>query len=114
VCDDEFPIILAATAQAIRHRSRESSSGLRISEDLVGASPARNKLIIIEPLGRPLTGEPGTAEFTASYGAIRDRHTGATFNALVRGYTLSVELFDLQRRTDLSTPPTRTEQWWML
>jgi hypothetical protein len=45
--------------------------------------------------GRPLTGEPGTAEFITSYGeaekAMRDRHTGATFNALIRGYAFSIE-----------------------
>jgi integrase len=45
--------------------------------------------------GLPLKGEPGTADFVTSYGdaekTMRDRHTGATFNALVRGYTLSVE-----------------------
>ena len=46
--------------------------------------------------GRPLTGEPGTAEFITSYGevekAMHDRHTGATVNALVRGYAFSIAL----------------------
>jgi integrase len=42
-----------------------------------------------------LDGEPGSAEFIASYAEaekmMRDRHVGGSLNALVRGYTLSVE-----------------------
>jgi integrase len=45
--------------------------------------------------GLRLTGDPGSAEFIASYGdaekTMRDRHVGGSLNALIRGYTLSVE-----------------------
>jgi hypothetical protein len=45
--------------------------------------------------GLRLEGEPGSAEFIASYGdaekLMRDRHAGGSLNALVRGYTLSIE-----------------------
>src|SRR6266699_1438193 len=45
--------------------------------------------------GTRLAGEPGSAEFIASYGdaekTIRDRHVGGSLNALIRGYTLSIE-----------------------
>jgi integrase len=45
--------------------------------------------------GLQLVGEPGSAEFVASYGdaekRMRERHASGTINALIRGYTLSVE-----------------------
>jgi hypothetical protein len=45
--------------------------------------------------GLRLEGEPGSAEFIACYGdaekGMRDRHASGTLNALIRGYTLSVE-----------------------
>jgi hypothetical protein len=45
--------------------------------------------------GVRLEGQPGSAEFIASFGdaekSMRVRHAGESFNALVRGYTLSVE-----------------------
>jgi integrase len=44
--------------------------------------------------GKPLRGNPGSAEFIADYAAaeklIRDRHAG-TFNSLIRSYTTSIE-----------------------
>jgi hypothetical protein len=45
--------------------------------------------------GLRINGVPGSAEFVASYGEaekmLRDRHISGSLNALVRGYTLSVE-----------------------
>jgi integrase len=45
--------------------------------------------------GLRLEGEPGSAEFIACYAdaekGMRDRHASGTLNALIRGYTLSVE-----------------------
>jgi integrase len=45
--------------------------------------------------GLRLEGKPGSAEFIARYGAVekamRDRHAGGCLNALIRGYTLSIE-----------------------
>jgi hypothetical protein len=45
--------------------------------------------------GLRLEGEPGSAEFIASYGAaeksMRERHSSGSLNALIRSYTLSVE-----------------------
>ena len=45
--------------------------------------------------GVRLDGEPGSANFIASYSAaeksMRDRHASGSLNALIRGYTLSVE-----------------------
>ena len=42
-----------------------------------------------------MNGEPGSAEFVASYSEaekkLRDRHVNESLNALVRGYTLSIE-----------------------
>ena len=43
----------------------------------------------------PLVGKPGSAEFIASYGdaekTMRDRNAGGSVNALIRGYTQSIE-----------------------
>jgi integrase len=54
--------------------------------------------------GLRLEGQPGSAEFIASYGAaeksMRERHAGESFHALVRGYTLSVEF---QQKLAVST-----------
>ncbi|MDO9426048.1 MAG: tyrosine-type recombinase/integrase [Methylobacterium sp.] len=48
--------------------------------------------------GLPLVGEPGSAEFMASYAraeeTIRARRGGETFNALIRAYTTSTEFTD--------------------
>jgi integrase len=45
--------------------------------------------------GLRINGEPGSAGFVASYGeaekSIRDRHISGSLNALIRGYTLSIE-----------------------
>jgi Phage integrase family len=62
--------------------------------------------------GLRLVGLPGSPEFIASYGdaekATRDRHAGSTLNALIRGYTLSIEF---QQRL---APSTQTEYRRML
>ncbi len=54
--------------------------------------------------GLRLAGEPGSAEFIASYGdaerMMRDRHVGGSLNALIWGYTLSIEF---QQRLAAST-----------
>jgi integrase len=62
--------------------------------------------------GSRLVGEPGSAEFIASYGdaekSMRDRHAGRTFNSLARGYTLSIEF------QEKLAPSTQTEYRRML
>jgi len=62
--------------------------------------------------GLRLDGEPGSAEFVASYAgaekSMRDRHAGGSLNALIRGYTLSVEF------EQKLAPSTQTEYRRML
>jgi hypothetical protein len=62
--------------------------------------------------GMRLEGEPGAAVFVASYGEaekmMRDRHAGGSLNALVRGYTLSIEF------EQKLAPSTQTEYRRML
>jgi integrase len=62
--------------------------------------------------GMRLEGEPGAAAFVASYGEaekmMRDRHAGGSLNALVRGYTLSIEF------EQKLAPSTQTEYRRML
>ena len=62
--------------------------------------------------GLRLAGVPGSPEFIASYGdaekAMRDRHAGGALNALIRGYTQSIEF---QQKL---APSTQTEYRRML
>ncbi|MFG1313886.1 tyrosine-type recombinase/integrase [Xanthobacter autotrophicus] len=88
--------------------------------DLPGINKVRKRLATGEPVtyyyhratGQRLDGVPGSPEFIASYAKaealMKARHSGVTFNALIRDYTTSAE-FD--RRL---APSTRTEYKRML